>query len=97
MRGSAVSVATSMGMSAILLCGCSDGHSVPSGPVSTADAGKAAFNEAKAIEKIYHAGYTNISSPTRDPDGAWRARATRRGSAELVVVSVTKDGPVVTR
>jgi len=97
MRVFGASAVTSMAVSATLFCGCSDGPPVPKGPVSTANAGKAAFNEAKAIEKIYHAGYTNITLAKREPDGAWRAQAVRRNSAEPVVVSVTEDGPVITR
>ena len=97
MRGFGASAVMSMVASAILFCGCSDGPPVPKGPVSTANSGKAAFNEAKAIEKIYHAGYTNITLAKREPDGAWRAQAVRRNSATPVVVSVTEDGPVVSR
>jgi putative membrane protein len=77
------------------LAGCSGPHPAPTGPVSTANAGKAAFNEAKAIEKIYHAGYTGISSMRRDPDGVWRGDAIKKGGQTQVVVSVTEDGPVV--
>ena len=77
------------------LTGCSGPHPAPTGPVSTANAGKAAFNESKAIEKIYQAGYTGIASMNRDADGVWRGLATRKGSKTSVAVSVTKDGPVI--
>jgi hypothetical protein len=97
MRGCTVRAATYTLTSAIILCACSQAHPVPNGPVSTPNAGKAAFNEAKAIEKIYHAGYTNISLRTHDADGAWRGQAIRRSSGAPVVVSVTQDGPVVAR
>jgi hypothetical protein len=97
MRGSRAGAVISAVFSAILLVGCSGGHPVPTGPVSTANAGKAAFNEAKAIEKIYQAGYTDISLSTRDRDGVWRGQAIRRGSGAPVEVFVTQDGPVVAR
>jgi len=97
MRGHAARAVMAMLASSILLCACSRGHSVPTGPLSTPNAGKAAFNEAKAIEKVYHAGYTDISLNTHDPDGVWRGRAIRRSSGAPVVVSVTEDGPVVAR
>ena len=92
----------SLSTAAILLWSCSDSHPapigpVPTGPVSTAHAGKAAFNESKAIEKIYHAGYTNISLTMRGGDGVWRGHAVRRGSGAPVAVSVAEDGPVVAR
>ena len=79
------------------LAGCSEPAPAPVGPVSTAGAGKAAFNESKAIEKIYHAGYTGISNLTPGPDGAWRGQATRKGSRTPVAISVTESGPVVAR
>jgi hypothetical protein len=97
MRASAASGITSMVASTILMCGCSGDTPIPTGPVSTPDGGKAAFNEAKAIEKIYHAGYTNISLTQRDPDGVWRGQATRRGSGAPVAVSVSEDSLVVAR
>jgi hypothetical protein len=97
MRGSAGLAVTAMIALEGLLCGCSDGHPLPTGPVSTPDAGKAAFNEAKAIEKIYHAGYTNITLRGRDPGGGWHGQATRRNSGVQTTVSVTAQGPVVVR
>jgi hypothetical protein len=97
MRGSAASGIMSMVASTILMCGCSGDNPIPTGPVSTPNGGKAAFNEAKAIEKIYHAGYTNISLTRRDPDGVWRGQATRRGSGAPTVVSVAEEGPVTAR
>ncbi len=62
--------------------------------MSRADAGKAAFNEAKAIEKVYRAGYTGISLRAGE-GGVWRGQAHRRGASRSVPVSVTQDGPVV--
>jgi len=97
MRGYAARAVTLMLASSILLCACSRSHSVPTGPLSTPNAGKAAFNEAKAIEKIYHAGYTRISLRTHDADGVWRGQAISRSSGAPVVVSVTENGPVVAR
>jgi hypothetical protein len=97
MRGAAANAVASMVTSASLLYGCTGGHPTPTGPVSTPNAGKAAFNEAKAIEKIYHAGYTNISLATHDRGGVWRGQAIRRSSGAPVVVSVTEGGPVVAR
>jgi hypothetical protein len=76
------------------LAGCSESHPAPTGPVSRANAGKAAFNEAKAIEKVYRAGYTQISLRPA-ADGVWRGSARRRGEAVPVDLSVTEDGPVV--
>jgi hypothetical protein len=81
--------------STLLLCGCSGPHPAPTGPVSRANAGKAAFNEAKAIEKIYRAGFTRISLMRRDDNGVWRGQAVRKGTQTPVTVSVTEDGPVV--
>ena len=89
--------AASVVAAAAVVCGCSAHHPVPVGPVSIANAGKAAFNETKAIERIYNAGYTNISLMTHDPDGVWRGRAVKRSSGAPTEVSVTQDGPVVVR
>ena len=97
MCGLAARALTSLIVAALMLNGCSGGHVVPTGPVSTPNAGKAAFNESKAIEKAYHAGYTNITLTARDQDGAWRGNAIRRGSGESAVISVTENGPVVAR
>ena len=79
------------------LAACSESHPAPTGPVSTTNAGKAAFNESKAIEKIYQAGYTRITNMNRDADGVWRGLATRKGSQTSVAVSVTENGPVIAR
>ena len=93
MRSFARAVASLL-IAAGALAGCSGPHPAPTGPVSTAGAGKAAFNETKAIEKIYYAGYTGISNVRRDADGVWRGRATRKGSNTPVAVAVTETGPV---
>ena len=97
MRGFSVMTVALIGAAAVLVCGCSASHAVATGPVSIPDAGKAAFNETKAIEKIYNAGYTHIAMMTRDPDGVWSGHAVRRSSREPVVVSVTEGGPVIVR
>jgi hypothetical protein len=77
------------------LASCSEPHPAPGGPVSRAGSGKAAFNEAKAIEKIYHAGYTGISLTGRDADGVWRGYAVKKRGGQRVPVSVTETGPVI--
>lgn len=74
---------------ALLLSACSDGQ------VSYVNAGKAGFNEAKAVEKIYRAGYTSIHISGRGTNGAWRGYAFRRGSTEPIAVSVAEVGPVI--
>ena len=78
-----------------LLAGCSGAHPVPTGPVSREGAGKAAFNEARAIDRISQAGYTHITIARRDADGTWRGKAVRKGDDRVFAVSVTEAGPVV--
>ncbi|MEO7027418.1 MAG: hypothetical protein ABI056_07680 [Caulobacteraceae bacterium] len=67
---------------------------VPLGPLSEPGAGKAAFNEAKATETLYRAGYRAITGLRRGADGAWRGAATRAGRD--VEVAVTAEGLVTT-
>lgn len=62
------------------------------GPLSEPGAGKAAFNEAKATETLYRAGYRAITGLRRGADGAWRGAATRAGRD--VEVTVTAEGLV---
>jgi hypothetical protein len=78
-----------------VLAGCSPHGPAPTGPLSREGAGKASFTEAKAIEKVYHAGYTGISMTGRDADGVWRGLAARKRDDRRVAVSVTENGPVV--
>lgn len=97
MRATATRAVTAFFASGLLATGCSDPAPRPTGAVSKANAGKASFSESKAIEKIYRAGFTGISSMRRDADGAWRGQAIRKGSETMVTVSVVEDGTVVAR
>jgi hypothetical protein len=97
MRLFAAGTLAPLAVAALLLCGCSGDEPVPTAPVSAPNAGKAAFNESKAIEKAYHAGYTNITLRPRDRDGVWRGNAIRRGSGAPAAIAVTENGPVVAR
>lgn len=61
----------------------------PGAPV----AGANSFTKAEAISRIEKAGYTNVSSLTKDQDGIWRGTA-NNGSA-TVPVALDFQGNVV--
>ena len=61
-------------------------------PIAPA-AGANSFNKAQAKSRIEKAGYTNVSSLTKDKDGIWRGTA-NNGSA-TVPVALDYQGNVV--
>ncbi|HEX3954763.1 MAG TPA: hypothetical protein VHW90_14395 [Stellaceae bacterium] len=66
------------------------GSSTPLAPA----AGANSFTEDQAKSRIAAAGYTNVSSLTKDKDGVWRGTASK-GSASGVSVALDYQGNVV--
>lgn len=63
----------------------------PTAPV----AGENSFTEAQAKERIEAAGYTAVTGLTLDPQGIWRAKATKDGAE--AEVGLDYQGNIVTQ
>ena len=58
-------------------------------------AGANSFTEAQAKSRIEAAGFSNVSTLTKDKDGIWRGKASKGG--ETVNVGLDYQGNVVAR
>ena len=58
-------------------------------------AGANSFTEAQAKSRIEKAGYTNVSSLSKDKDGIWKGTASKGGTS--VVVALDYQGNVVAK
>jgi len=58
-------------------------------------AGANSFTEGQAKSRIEAAGYSNVSSLTKDKDGIWRGKASKAGRA--VDVALDYQGNVVAK